>query len=147
MSNQRRGLPQLEQTPSAQRSRTMRAVRSIHTSPEMIVRRILHAAGYRYRLHAVDLPGKPDIVFRRRRQAIFVHGCFWHGHDCPRGARLPRTNRAYWAAKIARNRERDDRAMSLLIEQGWSIEIVWECQTKDTDALKARLESFLAIPK
>src|ERR1700735_5319447 len=86
------------------RSSTMRAVKSKDTRPEMHVRRIVYALGYRYRLHRKDLPGKPDLAFIGRRKAIFVNGCFWHGHDCPRGSRAPKTNQAYWTAKISRNR-------------------------------------------
>ena len=89
--------------PSEQRSRTMRAVRDRDTKPELAVRRLLHRMGYRYRLHWRDLPGKPDIVFGPRRKVIFVHGCFWHGHSCNRGNRLPKTNAEYWKAKIERN--------------------------------------------
>ena len=88
------------------RSRTMRAVKGRDTKPEMAVRRLLHRMGYRYRLHRKELPGRPDIVFGSRRKVIFVHGCFWHGHSCKRGNRLPKTNAEYWQTKIARNVER-----------------------------------------
>ncbi len=111
------------------RSRTMRAVRSKNTTPEMVVRKLLHAAGYRFRLHRKDLPGSPDLVFPSRRKIIFVHGCFWHGHDCKRGARQPKTNADYWIAKIARNQARDRHALAALDAMGWSSTIVWECQT------------------
>lgn len=86
----------------------MRAVKGRDTGPELAVRRMLHARGYRYRLHRKDLPGKPDMTFPSRRKVVFVHGCFWHGHSCPRGARMPKTNADYWRAKIGRNRERDE---------------------------------------
>ena len=85
----------------------MRAVKSHDTKPELLVRRAIHCMGYRYRLHRKDLPGKPDVVFPSRKKIIFVHGCFWHGHDCARGARMPKSNRSYWVSKISRNRERD----------------------------------------
>src|SRR2546426_5313806 len=90
-----------------QRSACMRAVRSQDTTPEMRVRRVAHSLGYRYTLHRGDLPGKPDLVFTSRKKTVFINGCFWHGHDCPRGARVPKTNARYWIAKVARNRARD----------------------------------------
>ena len=92
---------------SPQRSATMRAVKGKDTKPELLVRRLVHGMGYRYRLHRKDLPGKPDLTFAGRRRVIFVHGCFWHGHDCARGARVQKNNRDYWLGKIGRNRGRD----------------------------------------
>lgn len=132
----------MTETP-AERSRIMAAVKGRDTSPELTLRRLLHARGYRYRLHRKDLPGKPDIVFPGRRKVIFMHGCFWHGHDCKRGDRRPRTNAEYWRTKIARNRERDGRSIAALHETGWSSLIVWECELKPERALIARIESFL----
>lgn len=126
------------------RSRIMRAVKGRDTSPEMIVRRLLHHLGYRYRLHRPDLPGKPDLAFPSRRKAIFVHGCFWHGHDCARGARAPKTNQDYWTAKIARNKARDADTIGRLRDLGWSALTVWECELKDRDVLADRLRSFLS---
>ncbi len=128
---------------AAQRSHTMRQVKSQDTGPEMRVRRLVHAMGYRYRLHVKDLPGKPDLVFRRLRAVIFVHGCFWHGHDCARGARVPKSNRDYWTAKIARNVERDQRHRKQLESDGWRVLVLWECGLKDEAALRARLTAFL----
>lgn len=125
------------------RSQVMRAVKSRDTKPEMIVRRLLHAKGYRYRLHAVGLPGKPDIVFPSRRKLIFVHGCFWHGHDCARGARIPKTNEAYWKAKIARNIARDAEVLARLDQAGWSALVVWECRTRDQESLIEVIDAFL----
>ena len=125
------------------RSRTMRAVKGANTRPEMQVRRLLHAMGYRYRLHRKDLPCKPDIVFSSRRKVIFVHGCFWHGHDCRRGARLPKTNREYWSAKIAGNRARDARCLEQLRALGWEALVLWECELKDEADLRRRLSAFL----
>lgn len=124
------------------RSAVMRRVKSKDTKPELAVRRLLHAAGYRYRLHRKDLPGKPDLVFPGRRKAVFVHGCFWHGHDCRRGARQPKTNAEYWRAKIARNIDRDARTRAALGAAGWRSLVVWECELKD-EALLQRLENFL----
>jgi len=120
----------------------MRAVKARNTSPEMAVRRVLHAAGYRYRLHRRDLPGKPDIVFPSRRKAIFVHGCFWHGHDCRRGARAPKTNADYWRAKIARNVERDRVTAAAFDSIGWQRLVIWECEVPAPNLLQ-RLHSFL----
>lgn len=128
---------------SERRSATMRAVKSRDTRPEMRVRRLLHRMGYRYRLQRKDLPGRPDIVFGPRRRVIFVHGCFWHGHDCKRGARVPATNTAYWQAKIARNVDRHARQLDALITKGWAALTLWECELKDQDVLIERLKRFL----
>jgi DNA mismatch endonuclease, patch repair protein len=125
------------------RSRTMRAVKSKDTTPELLVRRLVHGAGYRYRLHRKDLPGCPDLAFGGRRKVIFVNGCFWHGHDCSRGARVPEHNRDYWIAKIARNRARDDVAQASLQAMGWSALVLWECELKDASSLARRLKRFL----
>ena len=126
-----------------QRARVMARVKGKDTRPEMRVRRLAHAMGYRYRPHRRDLPGSPDLVFPSRRKAIFVHGCFWHGHDCARGSRKPKTNAHYWAAKIARNAERDAAALDALHEKGWETLVLWECALKDADSLAARLQAFL----
>lgn len=126
-----------------QRSRVMRAVKSRDTRPEMLTRRMIHAMGYRYRLHRKDLPGKPDMVFPSKRKAIFIHGCFWHGHDCARGARVPKSNRDYWETKIRRNRERDTQSEAALKRDGWRVLTVWECQMKDEEAFRRRLRQFL----
>jgi DNA mismatch endonuclease (patch repair protein) len=126
------------------RSRIMRAVKGRDTGGEMVVRRLVHRMGYRYRLHRPDLPGKPDLAFPRSRKAIFVHGCFWHGHDCARGARTPKSNRDYWTAKITRNAARDVRNRERLQDMGWSILTLWECELKDEVGLTCRLRSFLS---
>lgn len=126
-----------------QRSATMRAVKGRDTKPEMIVRRVAHALGYRFRLHRNDLPGSPDLVFPARRKAIFVHGCFWHGHDCARGSRKPKTNAAYWSAKIARNVARDARALADLETLGWDALVLWECELRPPETLTARLVRHL----
>jgi DNA mismatch endonuclease (patch repair protein) len=124
------------------RSEIMRRVRSKDTRPEMIVRRTLHAAGYRYRLHDVSLPGCPDVVFSSRKLAIFIHGCFWHGHACPAGV-LPKSNRKYWEGKQARNAARDERAAFALRRSGWRVLVIWECEMKDEKRLCRRLSRFL----
>ena len=121
----------------------MRAVRGLNTTPELLVRRLLHGMGYRYRLHRSDLPGKPDIVFGSRNKVIFVHGCFWHGHDCKRGDRMPTANADYWKAKISRNVERYSRQMEKLAANGWSTLTLWECELKNVEDLKKRLILFL----
>jgi DNA mismatch endonuclease (patch repair protein) len=121
----------------------MARIRSSDTTPELIVRRAIWSIGIGYRLHRRDLPGRPDIAMIGRRMAIFVHGCFWHGHDCKRGARVPQTNRDYWVAKIERNRVRDAAALAALAEAGWTTVVIWECETRDPVALRARLEALL----
>jgi DNA mismatch endonuclease (patch repair protein) len=121
----------------------MQAVKSKNTSPEKAVRSLLHALGYRYRLHCRDLPGCPDIVFPGRKTAIFVHGCFWHGHDCPRGRREPESNAEYWRKKRAANAERDRKVLLVLSELGWRAMIVWECEIRDKKQLASRLVAFL----
>ena len=115
------------------RSAVMRRVKGRDTGPELTVRRILRTAGIGYRLGGVGLPGRPDLVMKRRRTVVFVHGCFWHGHDCPRGSRKPKANAAYWTAKIARNRARDAAARAALEASGWRVVTVWECGMKAPD--------------
>ncbi|MDH6268461.1 DNA mismatch endonuclease (patch repair protein) [Rhizobium sp. SG_E_25_P2] len=132
----------MSETPE-QRSAVMRKVKSKHTAPELKLRKLLTSLGYRYRLHRADLPGKPDLVFPGRRKLIFVHGCFWHGHDCARGARAPKTNVDYWSQKIARNRARDAAHQEALAAAGWWALTVWECEMKDDAALAERLCGFL----
>lgn len=129
----------------ATRTRVMRAVKSENTTPEKRVRSLLHAMGLRFRLHRKDLPGTPDIVLPRWNTAIFVHGCFWHGHDCPRGARQPKTNAQYWKAKIERNRKRDELAARELERLGWRVLVIWECRMKSQADLRELLrEAFPA---
>ena len=123
------------------RSSVMRQVKGKGTAPEVKVRRLLTAMGLRYRLHRRDLPGAPDIVMAGRKLAIFVHGCFWHGHDCARGARVPKQNRDYWTAKVGRNRARDEASQAKLAAMGWTPVVVWECELKDEAAVTARLEA------
>jgi DNA mismatch endonuclease (patch repair protein) len=112
------------------------------TKPEMIVRRASHGLGYRHRLHRRDLPGRPDLVFPSIRKAIFVHGCFWHRHDC-RKATTPKTNAAFWQEKFRQNVERDREAMRLLALQGWKVMVIWECETGDAQLVIERISSFL----
>ena len=124
----------------------MSAVRVKNTGPELMVRRVLYRNGYRYRLHAPDLPGSPDIVFRKRRAVIFVHGCFWHGHTCPHG-NPPSSNVDFWWDKIDKNRERDGRVQKELRKDGWKVLTVWECETKNEGRLQQRLIRFLETLK
>jgi DNA mismatch endonuclease, patch repair protein len=121
----------------------MRAVHSKDTTPEIIVRKIVTQLGFRYRLHRDDLPGKPDLVFKTKKKIIFINGCFWHGHDCRRGARIPKTNTEYWIKKISRNRERDMEHQGKLRKEEWSVLIIWECEIKDPNILAALLRNFL----
>jgi DNA mismatch endonuclease (patch repair protein) len=127
------------------RSAVMRRVKGRGTAPELQLRRLIWSLGGRYRLNRGDLPGKPDIVLAGRRLAVFVHGCFWHGHDCARGARIPKANRDYWTAKIARNRARDVASRAALEAGGWRVETVWECELKDRGELAARVAGWLAL--
>ncbi|MBI1867744.1 MAG: DNA mismatch endonuclease Vsr [Methylocystis sp.] len=136
-------MPAGEYNAVSQRSAIMRAVKSRDTAPERAVRKILWPFAPRYRLHRQDIPGNPDIAYVGKRLAIFVHGCFWHGHDCRRGARMPKANAAYWQAKIARNRARDAAHREKLGAQGWRVLVVWECELKDPDALERKLRAFV----
>ena len=124
------------------RSENMRRIRSRDMKPEMTVRRLVHGMGYRYRLSKKTLPGKPDLVFGPRRAVIFVHGCFWHQHDC-RDGRVPSSNSEYWSKKLARNIERDAQVQAELERLGWRVLTVWECETRDPAALEAQIRSFL----
>lgn len=121
----------------------MRRVRSKDTTPEMVVRRLIHGAGYRYRLHYSELPGKPDIAFPKRRKLIFVHGCFWHQHPGCKEAQPPSSNTGYWDKKLARNVQRDEKNITMLSTDGWEILIIWECETLDKASLQKRLLEFL----
>lgn len=125
------------------RSENMRRIRSKDTRPEMLVRRLVHRMGFRYRLHRKDIPGRPDLAFPRRRKVIFVHGCFWHQHSGCREGRLPKSNAAYWFPKLQRNKERDRVAQEQLASAGWAVLVIWECETNDLFALACKLKGFL----
>lgn len=127
------------------RSAIMRAVKSRDTAPELAVRALARAIAPGYRLHRADLPGKPDIVYGSRRLAIFVHGCFWHGHECARGAREPHANNAYWRAKIAGNRARDAKNLAALAALGWRTLVIYECALKDRAGVAAVLGAGFAL--
>lgn len=126
-----------------QRAHCMARVRGKDTKPEMIVRRLLHRMGYRYGLHSKSLPGRPDLVLARHRKVVFVHGCFWHGHEgCLRSNR-PASNREFWARKLDRNQARDEAAACALAEDNWGVLTIWECETKDLVALQKLLIGFI----
>lgn len=126
-----------------ERSKRMAKIRSKDTVPELMVRKITFGMGYRYRLHARDLPGRPDIVFLSRKKVIFVHGCFWHGHEGCKVANRPKSHAEYWDAKFARNKARDVRNEAELRARGWDILIVWECEIKNKAILAKRIQDFL----
>lgn len=121
----------------------MGRVRSRDTKPEMMVRRMVHAMGYRYRLHAKDLPGKPDLAFRSRRKVVFVHGCFWHRHPECALARLPKSREDFWLPKLDANRRRDMKNERALRDAGWGVLTIWECELGDVAQLKTRIRGFL----
>lgn len=126
------------------RSQIMSQIKGKNTKPEMRVRRLVHSLGYRYRLHRRDLPGNPDLVFPRRQKVIFVHGCFWHQHDCPRGTR-PTSNQEFWNSKLDKNIQRDMDNISMLTTLGWAVLVVWQCETKNLEQLGGRIRDFLDV--
>jgi DNA mismatch endonuclease (patch repair protein) len=126
-----------------ERSAVMRRVKGRDTAPELKLRRLLTRMGLRYRLHRKELPGSPDVAFIGRKTALFVHGCFWHGHDCKRGARQPKANADYWIAKIERNRVRDIVNLEKLKAMGWRPVVVWECELKDQADVEEKLAAIL----
>jgi len=140
---QREGTITMSSIPSDVRSQMMRSIRKSNTTPELSVRKLLREIGVRYRLHARDLPGSPDIVLRQKRKAIFVHGCFWHQHRGCKLAKRPSARPEYWLPKLARNQERDRLALAALTDLAWSVLVVWECELEDPDALRAKLERFV----
>lgn len=127
----------------AQRRFCMSQIQGKDTGPELVVRRIVHSLGYRYRLHDRRLPGAPDLVFPGRGKAIFVHGCFWHRHSCKLGRPMPATRRDFWATKFLENKQRDKTARQKLLKMKWEVLVVWECQTRDLERLTTKLVAFL----
>jgi DNA mismatch endonuclease (patch repair protein) len=127
----------------AERSQRMGRVRSKNSKAEMVVRRLVHGLGFRYRLHGSGLPGRPDLVFKSRRKVIFVHGCFWHRHEGCKLARLPKSRLDFWGPKLERNRERDREVRSKLRAADWRSLVVWECEISNTDDLASRVKAFL----
>jgi DNA mismatch endonuclease (patch repair protein) len=130
----------------AQRSEVMSRVRGKNTRPEVIVRKLVFAAGYRYRLHVKALPGSPDLVFPSRKKVIFVHGCFWHGHSNCRLSRTPKSRIEFWTAKLNGNKERDSRNVEALADNGWEYLVLWECELRERSTLQARIQDFLGPP-
>jgi|SRR6185436_720652 len=128
----------------AQRSFNMSRIRSKNTSPEMFVRRLVHGLGFRYRLHGAKLPGRPDLVFASKRRVIFVHGCYWHMHDCPYGRVKPKTNAEFWETKRMSNVERDRRNARALAREGWRVLVIWECRIRRPEGLAKRVLRFLS---
>jgi len=126
-----------------QRVRTMRAVRDRDTTPELVVRRMAFALGYRFRLHSRRLPGCPDLVFASQKKVIFVHGCFWHGHACPAGSKRPQSNAEYWTKKLFRNKRRDSANRLRLRALGWKALTIWECQLRRVEGVERRVARFL----
>jgi DNA mismatch endonuclease (patch repair protein) len=126
----------------AERSERMSLIRNADTKPEMIVRRLIHGMGYRYRLHSKDLPGHPDVVFRPRKKVVFVHGCFWHQHAC-RQYRQPRSKRTFWLPKLEGNKARDKIHQEKLTLMGWKFLVIWECELQNMDKLEKRITEFL----
>lgn len=127
-----------------QRSYCMSRIRKTDTIPELFVRKIIHNSGYRFRLYKKDLPGCPDIVLPRHKKIIFVHGCWWHRHNCKLGRRVPKTRLDYWIPKLQANKERHKRNLIKIKNQGWKVLTVWECQTKNVEKLRKKLETFLS---
>jgi DNA mismatch endonuclease, patch repair protein len=127
----------------AQRSRRMSLVRGKDTKPEMVVRRLIHRMGYRYRLHDRALPGNPDMVFAGQRKVIFVHGCFWHRHGSCKLTRWPKSKLDFWRPKLEQNHERDKVNKRKLVKLGWKVLVVWECQLNKVSVLTVRLSEFL----
>jgi DNA mismatch endonuclease (patch repair protein) len=133
----------VDNIPQTERSEIMARVRAKDTRPEMLVRRLVFAEGYRYRLHDRKLPGCPDLVFRGRAKIIFVHGCFWHRHEKCARARMPKSRLDFWEPKLTANRERDSRNKKLLTREGWKVLTIWECQLKNVERLKQTIRRFL----
>jgi DNA mismatch endonuclease (patch repair protein) len=133
----------MDHVSAKKRSDIMRQVRSRGSKPELIVRRLLHAMGYRYRLHTSRLPGKPDITFASRRKAILVHGCFWHSHAGCKKAGLPKTRSDFWQLKLETNKARDRRNIETLNGLGWGVLVVWQCELRDLDRTRNTLSVFL----
>lgn len=133
----------MDKLTAERRSENMRRIKSKGMKPELMVRKLVHRMGYRFRLHAKDLPGKPDIVFRPRRKIILVHGCFWHGHERCIDGRTPKSNLGYWGPKLTRNKQRDADVLATLRASGWKVLTIWECEINDETKLKRKVRGFL----
>jgi DNA mismatch endonuclease (patch repair protein) len=135
----------MDKLTKAERSALMARIKGKDTKPELMVRRMAHGMGFRYRLHSRMLPGTPDLVFARRRKVIFVHGCFWHGHNCRAGRNTPKSSVSYWGAKLGKNRHRDRVNSLRLKREGWDVLTIWECQISEFGRLAQLLKSFLEV--
>lgn len=143
MSNKRDNPNSKDKLSPSQRSDLMSKVRSKNTKPEIEVRKLVYSLGYRYRLHVKSLPGSPDMAFKGRRKVIFINGCFWHGHNCPSGMNQPKSNTDYWIPKIKKNIDRDKKNQKRIVELGWRVLLIWECELKDIPSLKRKIQDFL----
>ncbi len=132
----------MDRVTKEKRSEIMSRIRGKNTSPELIVRKLVFSLGYRYRLYSKNLPGKPDLVFPGRKKVIFVHGCFWHYHECKKG-QLPKSKVDYWQTKLLANRKRDMSNISRLINADWNVLVIWQCELKDLVKLKETIRNFL----
>ena len=130
----------------AKRSQMMSGIRGKNTRPELVVRSIAHRLGLRFRLHRKDLPGRPDLVFPKHKTVIFVHGCFWHRHNCPMAA-VPKTRTAFWLAKFAANKKRDHECTVALENRGWRVLELWECETRDCSLIEQRLRKYFDLKR
>lgn len=137
-------MPVPDRISAGHRSWNMSRIKGKDTKPEITVRSMLHRLGYRFRLHRKDLPGKPDIVLPKYRTVIFVHGCFWHRHPGCRFAYTPKSRTEFWLDKLQKNVERDQKVQDQLVQEGWRVAVIWECQTKNPESLKAELENLLS---
>ena len=133
----------MDRLTAAARSENMRRIKSKDSTPEITVRRLVHGLGYRYRLHDHQLPGRPDLVFPKRRKIVFVHGCFWHSHNRCKLAHVPASRQEYWRPKLERNKHRDVAHRRALEALGWDTLVIWECEVKRTETLAHRLQDFL----
>lgn len=131
---------------SLRRSENMRRIRSKDTKPELVVRKLVRSLGFTgYRIHRKDIPGKPDLAWIGRKLAIFMHGCFWHGHNCKKGIRKPKSRIDYWDSKIERNRQRDHTQQAILESLGWKVLVIWECELKNNGEVAARIQRFMSM--
>lgn len=133
----------MDKITSAKRSEVMSHIKGKNTKPEMLIRRLIHSLGYRYRLHVKSLPGIPDLVFPSRRKVIFIHGCFWHRHSCLKGRSMPSTNKDFWKNKFIANKRRDKQHQNEFRKLKWGVLTIWECQTKNLSKIKRKIIKFL----
>jgi DNA mismatch endonuclease, patch repair protein len=138
-------MPRFDKLDAAGRSALMATIRKKNSKPEVVVRKLVHAMGYRFRLHRNDLPGTPDLVLPRHRKVIFVHGCFWHRHKCAAGRKTPGKNLSYWTPKLERNRQRDQKNVAALKSVGWTALTIWECELRQPRLVESAVKRFLQV--